>query len=37
VIYWSIAGLAQAYARVAAPARAAETEPDGDPRLIVAS
>lgn len=37
VVYWSIAGLAQAYARAPALARAGETEQDGDPRLIVAS
>jgi O-antigen ligase len=37
LIYWAIAGLAQAYARVPALARAAESEQDGDPRLIAAS
>jgi O-antigen ligase len=36
VVYWSIAGLAQAYARAPAPAHAGATEEDGDPRLIVA-
>jgi O-antigen ligase len=36
LVYWSIAGLAQAYARAAAPARAAETEQDGDPGFIAA-
>ena len=36
VVYWSIAGLAQGYARAPALARAGETEPDGDARLIVA-
>jgi O-antigen ligase len=37
LIYWAIAGLAQAYARVPALARADETEQDGDSRLIAAS
>lgn len=37
LIHWAIAGLAQAYARVPALARAGETEEDGDSRLIAAS
>jgi hypothetical protein len=37
LLYWSIAGLAQAYARAPGLARARETKQDGDPRLIVAS
>jgi O-antigen ligase len=37
LIYWAIAGLAQAYARLPALARAGETEQDGDSRLFAAS
>ena len=36
VVYWSIAGLGQAYARTPALARAGQTEQDGDPRLVAA-
>jgi O-antigen ligase len=36
VVYWSLAGLAQAYARTAALARVGETEQHGDPGLIAA-
>jgi O-antigen ligase len=36
VVYWSIAGLAQAYARSKVMVRAGETEQDGDPSLIAA-
>jgi hypothetical protein len=36
LIYWSIAGLAQAYARAPALARAGETEQDDDSRLVAA-
>jgi O-antigen ligase len=36
VIYWSVAGLAQGYARAPALAHAAETEADGESRLFVA-
>lgn len=37
LVYWSIAGLAQVYARTPGLAHARETKQDGDPRLIVAS
>jgi O-antigen ligase len=36
VVYWSIAGLAQAYVRAPAPARVGETEQDDEPRLVAA-
>jgi len=37
VVYWSVAGLAQGYARASGLARAGETEQDGNSRLIAAS